>query len=417
MKNDILEIYVTDLIINLNHTFTMLNKLILFACLLVVLLCSPVVHAHNIYLKNGKVVTASVLIEEKNVVRYEKFGGMITLLRSNIARIEYDQKPEKKVFLSVQEDGGQSEEVTEKYDLVVCLQKALQPGTAIEKANMATLAVESDLGSGSGFFISPHGDIITNRHVVKVTDEMKKQSLSQFNNAKKHLRKVKISLVSEKNRYLSAKEIYYSRKTTYARAKKNSATSSARLHSMHQTLKSDYTYLHHWKKDYEARAKEYKKAEQMVRKAKLTYDTFIRGMQSRKFYKVILADATAVNAHLIKVSSKYDLALLRLKGYTTPYLQPRAISTVNQGDTVFAIGNPVGLHNSISSGVYSAKRAHHIQTSAEISPGNSGGPLITPDGKVIGINTKKLVGKGFEGVGFALDIDLVFAEFGSFLKK
>jgi S1-C subfamily serine protease len=396
----------------------MLTKFSLFTCLFFCF-CAPVVHAHKIYLKNGKVVIAPVLIEEDAVVRYEKYGGMITLSRRNISRIEYDQKPKPQDSVEADDQKGdvQSEEAVEKHDLATRLLKAVQPQTSVEKANMATLAVESDLGSGSGFFISPHGDIITNRHVVKVTDEMKKQSLSHFNKAKKHLYKVKSSLVSEKNRYLSAKETYYNRKAVYTRAKKDSSTSSARLQSMHHTLKSDYKYLQRWKKDYESRAQEYKKAEQAVRTAKRKYDQFIRGMRGRKSYKVVLADKTELDARLVKVSSKYDLALLRLKGYSTPYLEPRDISTVNQGDTVFAIGNPVGLHNSVSSGVYSAKREHHIQTSAEISPGNSGGPLITPDGKVIGINTKKLVGKGFEGVGFALDIDLVFAEFGSFLEK
>lgn len=391
----------------------MLKKPFLLSCFLICLLSASSVQAHKIYLRNGKVVTATVIIEGETEVSYEKYGGMIALLRSDIERIEYDKKPKKKKAVTV----NTIEEKVAEQDLVAVLRQAVQPGTPIEEANMATLAVESDLGSGSGFFVSAHGDIITNRHVVKVTQEMKKESLVQFNEAKRQLGVTKGALVSEKNRYLSAKENYYAKKASYSRAKKGQNTSSARLQSMHRSLKSDYSYLQRWKKDYESRADEYKQVEQTVRRAKTKYDKFIRGMKSRRFYKVILADKTEFDAYLVKVSPNYDLALLRLKGYATPYLQPRKIATVSQGETVFAIGNPVGFRNSISSGVYSAKRNHYIQTSAEISPGNSGGPLITADGKVIGVNTKKMIGKGFEGIGFALDVDLVFEEFADFLPK
>ncbi len=401
----------------------MLKKSFLPICLLTIFLFVPCAHAHKIYLKNGKVVQAKVIFEEKTVIRYEKYGGMITLLRSNIDRIEYDKTCRRQASVTDTSGSGESgdengaEDKVAEQDLVTLLAKAIQPGTPIEKANMATLAVESDLGSGSGFFISKHGDIVTNRHVVKVTDEMKKESLANFKEAKIQLHNAKSSLVAEKNRYYTAKENYSAKKASYARAKKNPATSSARLQSMHRTLKSDHKYLQRWKKDYEIRAREYKKAEQTVREAKRKYNTFIRGMAGRRFYKVILADKTELDAYLVKVSSNYDLALLRLKGYSTPYLQPRNISTVTLGETVFAIGNPVGFRNSVSSGVYSAKRKNHIQTSAAISPGNSGGPLITADGKVIGVNTKKMIGRGFEGLGFALDINLVFEEFDSFMSK
>lgn len=395
----------------------MLKKPTLLLCFFLLLLQVSWAQAHKIYLKNGKVVSADVIIEEDTLVRYEKYGGMIALLRSDIERIEYERQRARAV-----PPGDTKQDKTERqepagHDLVSVLRRVIQPGTPIEEANMATLAVESDLGSGSGFFISARGDIVTNRHVVKVTEGMKAESLAQFNTAKRRLLQAKKSLVAEKNRYLVAKDRYYSNKSEYSRVKKDSGTSSARLQSMHQSLQGDYAHLQRWKNDYETRTKEYKKAKRFVQKAKAKYDSFLRGMQGRRFYKVVLADKTEFDAYLVKVSQNYDLALLRLKGYTTPYLQPRNIVTVSQGATVFAIGNPAGFRNSISSGVYSAKREDHIQTSAEISPGNSGGPLITADGKVIGVNTKKMIGKGYEGIGFALDIDLVFQEFAEFLPK
>ncbi len=407
----------------------MLTKPFFITCCLVLVFSGSFAEAHKIYLKNGKIITATVVLEEDSQVRYEKYGGMITLLRRNIERIEYDRQPQRNVAPAPVNSNGVAASALEgesaphednssgRQDLVSRLTKAIQPSTPIENANMATLAVESDFGSGSGFFITNHGDIITNRHVVKVTDEMKEKSLAQFNEANSTLRQVKSELVSEKNRYLAAKDAYQRKKGAYTRAKADSGTSAPRLQSMYHALQSDYAYLQRWQKSYEMRAAEYKKAEETVRNAKVKYNKLISGMRGRRFYKVILADKTELDAYLVKVSSNYDLALLRIKDATTPFLEPRKISTVNQGETVFAIGNPVGFHNSISSGVYSAKREHHIQTSAEISPGNSGGPLVTADGKVIGINTKKMVGQGFEGIGFALDIDLVFEEFGSLMEK
>ena len=396
----------------------MLKKPVILLCFCSLFFQTSLAQAHKIYLKNGKVVSAKVIIEEETLIRYEKYGGMIALKRCNIDRIEYDKKPEKAKSVVSKTEGNENDVVEgELQDLVASLRQAVQPGTPIEEANMATLAVESNLGSGSGFFVSAKGDIVTNRHVVKVTGTMKEASLAQFNEAKIRLQQVKAALMSEKDRYFVAKERYYNKKGVYNGAKQDPATSSARLHSMHQNLQSEYRNLQLWKKDYESRADEYKRTKQLVVKAKMKYDNFIRGMKSQRFYKVILADKTEFDAYLVKVSSHYDLALLRLKGYSTPYLTPRDIATVSQGETVFAIGNPVGFRNSISSGVYSAKRDNHIQTSAEISPGNSGGPLITADGKVIGVNTKKMIGRGYEGIGFALDIDLVFEEFDSYLQK
>ncbi|MEK6901521.1 MAG: trypsin-like peptidase domain-containing protein, partial [Nanoarchaeota archaeon] len=76
------------------------------------------------------------------------------------------------------------------------------------------------------------------------------------------------------------------------------------------------------------------------------------------------------------------------------------------GEKVIAIGNPGGLDFSVTQGIISATNRQdsngnqYIQIDVPINPGNSGGPLINAEGKVLGVNTLKLV--GFEGLGFAL---------------
>lgn len=80
-----------------------------------------------------------------------------------------------------------------------------------------------------------------------------------------------------------------------------------------------------------------------------------------------------------------------------------------------AIGNPLGMQSSVTSGIISAVNRtvqstdgntyNLIQTDAAINSGNSGGALVNSEGKVIGINTLKLNGTGVEGMGFAIPID------------
>jgi Trypsin-like peptidase domain len=91
---------------------------------------------------------------------------------------------------------------------------------------------------------------------------------------------------------------------------------------------------------------------------------------------------------------------------------------VSLGDEVFAIGNPLGLEGTVTKGVVSASREvggiRYVQIDASLNPGNSGGPLVRRDGKVIGVNTFKL--KGYEGLNFAVSSGEVQASFGRFLK-
>ena len=79
--------------------------------------------------------------------------------------------------------------------------------------------------------------------------------------------------------------------------------------------------------------------------------------------------------------------------------------------TSSSIGSPARLQNSVTSGVFSGFESGFIQTNAQIYPGNSGGPLVTAQGRVVGINTFKQLTHKFEGLGFAIPIQVALREF------
>ena len=132
-----------------------------------------------------------------------------------------------------------------------------------------------------------------------------------------------------------------------------------------------------------------------------------------------MADETELYASLYRISDDHDLALLKISGYKTPFLRPARPQDLSQGQKVFAVGSPVdlSLKNTVTSGVLSAFRDNYVQTNAQIYPGNSGGPLIDSQGRVIGVNTMKLLTRNFEGLGFAIPIQLVFAEFEDYFQR
>jgi S1-C subfamily serine protease len=136
---------------------------------------------------------------------------------------------------------------------------------------------------------------------------------------------------------------------------------------------------------------------------------------------VTLADQTNWPAELIGVAPEKDLAVLKIKAPIAKlYPIPVGISeNLKVGQSVFAIGNPFGLDQTLTTGVVSAlgreiqSRAgvpirDAIQTDAAINPGNSGGPLLDSGGKLIGVNTAIYSPSGASaGIGFSIPIDAV----------
>jgi len=131
--------------------------------------------------------------------------------------------------------------------------------------------------------------------------------------------------------------------------------------------------------------------------------------------KVTLSDGSVLPAKLLSSDEDADLALLQVeakKPFPFVSLAPADLSPNLLGQTVVALGDPVGYQSSVSAGILSAKErtvrtgdgevAGLLQTDAAINPGNSGGPLVDIQGKFVGLCNAKLSGEAVEGIGFAI---------------
>lgn len=116
------------------------------------------------------------------------------------------------------------------------------------------------------------------------------------------------------------------------------------------------------------------------------------------------------DAKIVALNPFFDLALLQIPPQDDLKFRPVFLARdedYREGDTVFAIGNPLGLERSVSEGIVSTRNRNfnglvYIQTNAQINPGNSGGPLFNARGEVIGVTNMKLLFG--EGLGFAIPV-------------
>lgn len=114
------------------------------------------------------------------------------------------------------------------------------------------------------------------------------------------------------------------------------------------------------------------------------------------------------DVRIVALNPFFDLALLQIPVQKDLAFKPvflAAEEDLQEGEDVFAIGNPLGLERSVSQGIIGTKNRNfrgqvYIQTTAEINPGNSGGPLFNARGEVIGVTNMKLLFA--EGLGFAI---------------
>lgn len=125
---------------------------------------------------------------------------------------------------------------------------------------------------------------------------------------------------------------------------------------------------------------------------------------------VTLADGRRVAGRIIGVDLDTDLAVLKVEAADLTPVEWADSERAEPGEFVWAVGSPFGLERSITSGILSAKdRAglvgtayqNFLQTDTAVNPGNSGGPLVNTEGRVIGVNTA-IVGEAYQGISFAV---------------
>ncbi len=143
----------------------------------------------------------------------------------------------------------------------------------------------------------------------------------------------------------------------------------------------------------------------------LTNEHVVQGAVS---LSATLHDGTSLDATLVGTDPATDLAVIRANGSGLPYATLGDSSKLKAGQLVIAIGNPLGFSSTVSTGVVSALgRAlrsrdgrlieNIIQHTAPLNPGNSGGPLVNSQGRVIGINTAIIAMA--QGIGFSIPAD------------
>ena len=255
-------------------------------------------------------------------------------------------------------------------------------GNRIEQARNATVSVITPWGQGSGFFLLDTY-IITNKHVVNADSKQLAEMQEKLRTARQliNLEKQKLqNLRRELGRLPDGPErqqlviILREREAELAKVTEQVAKGEEQVRTLSKPL-------------------------------------------SASDIKIRFADGREQTVYSFRLSPKRDLALLLVTMPNNEVLTPATErNRMQQGDRVFAIGNPSGLSHTVTSGVFSGYREWKesgevmLQTDAPINPGNSGGPLIDEQGRVHGVNTMIL--RDTQGIGFAIPIKAAFDDFG-----
>ncbi len=137
-------------------------------------------------------------------------------------------------------------------------------------------------------------------------------------------------------------------------------------------------------------------------------------IEGAKEIVVTLADGRKFNGKIMGRDSRNDLAIVKIEAKNLPAVQLGDSDAIRPGDFAIAIGNPYGLQHTVTAGIISglarsldgdpSEAGIYIQTDAAINRGNSGGPLIDIDGRVVGINTAIIAQA--QGLGFAVPVNV-----------
>lgn len=144
-------------------------------------------------------------------------------------------------------------------------------------------------------------------------------------------------------------------------------------------------------------------------------NSFYTVSEANKVIVYLYNDTTEYEAKIIGTDSQTDLAIVKIEKTGLTPVEIGNSDNIKVGEFAMAIGNPLGMQSSVTSGIISAidrkvgevydSEYSLIQTDAAINAGNSGGALVNSKGQVIGVNSLKFAGNGVEGMGFAIPIN------------
>ncbi len=290
-------------------------------------------------------------------------------------------------------------------DLRVDLQQRFKPASKTDEASLAVVTVQTSTGSGSGFFVTADGYIITNRHVIRpATTNQWKETESKLEDYEQRLAAFK-SDIDEDGERLNENQRTIDENREYMESTRASDSERQRYERYVKRYQKN-------KRRHDANVAQYRKLEREYREKKSNFGFNSSMSNFSKKFTIILKNGKKLKARLIKISNDHDLALLKLDNYSTPFLTLSNQKYPRQGTQVFAIGSPLGITDSLTAGIITKSSRDHLFTDTQILPGNSGGPLIDADGKVLGVNTAVVAqNRNADGLGLAIYVSRIRSEF------
>jgi S1-C subfamily serine protease len=130
--------------------------------------------------------------------------------------------------------------------------------------------------------------------------------------------------------------------------------------------------------------------------------------------QVSTSDERTYQGEVLRRDDRLDLGLVRVTGASVTPLALGDVGELGVGDRIVIVGSPVGLDFSVQEGSISSLQRStngvaYLQLDAKVSPGNSGGPVIDAQGRVVGIVSMKVTGQGVEGIGLAIPINYSYS--------
>ena len=305
-------------------------------------------------------------------------------------------------------------DLSKESDQAVTLDSPPDSENALSEVTHAVVTIKTAMGNGSGFFITDTGFLITNKHVVRPA------STRSVGELEKILKEKTASLRNIERAMKTEKASLRDRKETIKDLKKMARSLDGLQKKMALQRIENLT------EQYENRIKAYEEFKKQFRKIKNEHDKAASDFRlssaissTAQQFKLIMKNKEEHRAKLVSLSKEYDLALLKLENGLSkfenekaPYLALAKSVNVFQGLPVYAIGSPLGLRDSMTSGIISRLDDNYLVTDVQILPGNSGGPLVSAEGVVLGVNTLKLGKTALsEGFGFSIPINRVLEEF------